>query len=130
MAATSASCGLACPPTLTLKRECSSHDGASISRGQSDGFDKGRWPVRCPGDRAGLWPARISPMWAIARGFLVKSAAAPVSRIDCRPLGFLIFAPADRRWRRRSERQRELRRARRVRRVPAMDRQSPYLMAR
>jgi len=31
------------------------------------GFDKGRWPVSWPGDRAGFWPARISPMWAIAR---------------------------------------------------------------
>ena len=27
---------------------------------QSGGFDKGRWPVSWPGDRAGFWPARIS----------------------------------------------------------------------
>ena len=34
---------------------------------RSDGFDKGRWPVRCLSDRAGFWPARVSPIWAIAR---------------------------------------------------------------
>jgi hypothetical protein len=32
--------------------------------GRSGGFDKGRWPVRLLADRAGLWPARMSPMWA------------------------------------------------------------------
>ena len=47
-----------------------SHDtgsgGLAISR-RSGGFDKGRWPVRWSSDRAGFWPARISPIWAIAR---------------------------------------------------------------
>ena len=34
---------------------------------RSGGFDKGRWPVRYLGDRAGFWPAPVCPIWAIAR---------------------------------------------------------------
>lgn len=40
---------------------------AGTSAEQSGGFDKGRWPVCCPGDRAGFLPAPVSPRWAIAR---------------------------------------------------------------
>jgi hypothetical protein len=43
-----------------------SHGGLTSSR-RSGGFDKGRWPVRWLGDRAGFWPAPVSPIWAIAR---------------------------------------------------------------
>jgi hypothetical protein len=34
---------------------------------RSGGFDKGRLPVRLPGDRAAFWHARVSPIWAAAR---------------------------------------------------------------
>jgi hypothetical protein len=64
------------------------------------GFDKGRWPVRCPaiGLASGLPPlARSGP----SRGPLVKSRRGPrIFLADRRPGVFLLFAPADRRWRR------------------------------
>jgi hypothetical protein len=50
------------------------------------GFDKGRWPVRLLADRAGFWPAPVSPMWAIARVPLSNPAAAlELSKVDRGP---------------------------------------------
>jgi hypothetical protein len=54
------------------------------------------------GDRAGFWPARVSPIWAIARVPLSNPAAAPGAFWWIGGPGFCVFAPADRRWRRRS----------------------------
>ena len=64
---------------------------------QSGGFYKGRLPVRLPGDRAALWHARISPIWAAARVPLsnplrlgscsVRTAALRSSRSSRQPTG-------------------------------------------
>jgi V8-like Glu-specific endopeptidase len=68
------------PALIETSTEASSADDVITDRGTagtgdrglafgrpSGGFDKGRWPVSLLGDRAGFWPARISPIWAIAR---------------------------------------------------------------
>ena len=62
------------------------------------GFDKGRWPVRFPANRAGFSPAPVSPIWAIARVSLSnRDTAAEISRLIAarKPPP---SAPADRRW--------------------------------
>jgi hypothetical protein len=73
---------------LPLMRKCQPGTGGggfTVARDRrSGGFDKGRWPVRLSSDRAGFRPARISPMWAIAR--------VPLSNPP-RPRGFQV------RWR-------------------------------
>ena len=53
-----------CPPLSARPRS-----GCDVAApcGRSGGFDKGRRPVRLPADRAGFWPARMSPMRAAAR---------------------------------------------------------------
>ncbi len=76
---------------LTLKCQCSTGNGAPSSRRQSGGFDKGRWPVRWPGDRAGFWPARISPIWAIARVPLSNPSRRRTFGFHCGPRKYLCF---------------------------------------
>ena len=83
-----------CQQVQAMARELRQNGAADLTRG--------RWPVRCLGDRAGFWPAPVSPIWAIARVPL-SNPPRPLE-----PLGgggpkvLLSFAPADRRWRRRS----------------------------
>jgi V8-like Glu-specific endopeptidase len=68
------------PTLIETSTEVSSAEDAITGRGtagpgdgglpfgrRSGGFYKGRWPVSWLGDRAGFGPARMSPMWAIAR---------------------------------------------------------------
>ena len=45
------------------------------------GFDKGRWPVRCPANRTGSWPARVSPIWATAARVGAMTLAVAARRI-------------------------------------------------
>jgi len=49
-----------------------------------------------------LLPAPVSPMWAIAGVPLSNPGAAPDLSCLLAACGFWLFAPADRRWRRRS----------------------------
>jgi len=77
---------------LTLKCQCSTGNGAPSSRRQSGGFDKGRWPVRWPGDRAGFWPARISPTWAIARVPCQIRRGSDLPASTAVRLGLLVFS--------------------------------------
>jgi hypothetical protein len=49
------------------------------SRRRSGGFDKGWRPVRLLADRAGFWPARMSPMRAAARVPLFKQGHGKVA---------------------------------------------------
>jgi hypothetical protein len=62
-------------------------DGGSYINRRSGGFDKGRLPVRLPGDRAAFWRARFSPIWAAARvplsnpprlGEMLRPSSGPV----------------------------------------------------
>jgi hypothetical protein len=63
-------------------------DGGLALARRSGGFDKGRWPVSWPGDRAGFWPARMSPMWAVARVPLSNPPRFWTLRVDRGPVSF------------------------------------------
>jgi hypothetical protein len=47
-----------------------------VVAGQSCGFDKGRWPVRCSGDRAGFWAAPLARSGP-SRGFPCQIRRGP-----------------------------------------------------
>jgi hypothetical protein len=72
-------------------------DGLALDR-QSGGFDKGRRLVRLPAVGGWLWPARMSPMGAVARVPL-SNPPRPSGDIHAvqRPGVPSPFAPADRR---------------------------------
>jgi hypothetical protein len=71
-----------------IKPQLGTGDGGLALDKRSGGFDKGRWPVCCLSDRAGFWPARISPIWAIA-GFpcQIRREPGPQPRLRVQFLG-------------------------------------------
>jgi hypothetical protein len=69
-------------PLATRAYALDSSDSGRVARRRSGGFDKGRWPVRCPANRAAFWPARISPIWAIVPANVAAAGAAALEALE------------------------------------------------